>query len=537
MFPTKLISKHRDAAAIDFWRSRHSLDGTLIPPPKLCSSSVYKIFIHDEYYEKAIMHCGEKILNYFSPSSPNISPPLLFASISSNLSSISSPSYMLFHHLSLVNNALPTSRRLRHQNHIAVQDVAPCFFCMKGQDSFSHIYSECVVVSNARVCFFRNLSLDISPFSCTPRPPPSSPSSFSPLSPSECILPRKIHSHRLRNFISSLMNSPSSIPLPSHSPSGISPLAPDTIGASLGPTFLFDIPRALVQPILAFNFAVWKYRKPSRAAAPIRGLEWIVSKIVESATNLISCFKTKKRKSPLSTSPIIDPSISSHNVAILSADSNVAICYTDGSACPNPGLGGAGVSIFLRNSDMVFDAGVSTGYCTNNIAELVALLICFSELVRLFTLKAFASAIIFCDSSYAIKQATGSKIPASNRSLILRLRDAFSKASLSFELKLFWLKGHSTAGGNARVDFLSKTFASHNSPNARGFDVNALQTYSCSMTSWVYGFPLITVPLNLFVSLFTYFPWPSYPCLSAIDYVAPVAAIPSLPGPPKRRKL
>jgi ribonuclease HI len=405
---------------------------------------------------------------------------------------------------------------------------------MKGEDSFSHIYSECIVVSNARASFFRNLSLDISPFS---RTSPSSPLSSSPSISSECILPRKIHSCRLRNFIFSLMHSPSSSSFPSPLPSfDISPLAPETIGASLGPTFLIDIPRALVQPVLAFNFAVWKYRKPARAAAPVRGLEWIVSRIAESATNLISCFKSKKRKAPLAV-PLIEPSISNHNSIVSSSDSSVAICYTDGSASPNPGPGGAGVAIFLRNLDVIVDAGASTGYCTNNIAELAALLICFSELLRLFALRAFNSAIIFCDSSYAINQATGSKVPSSNRSLTLRLREAYNKSALAFDFKLIWLKGHSTAGGNIRVDFLAKTFASCNIPNALSFDANSFFTYSCSSAPWVYGYPLITVPLKFFIALFNYFPWPSYPCLSAIDYTAPVAILPSLPGSPKRRKL
>ena len=75
------------------------------------------------------------------------------------------------------------------------------------------------------------------------------------------------------------------------------------------------------------------------------------------------------------------------------------------------GPSGAGVSICLQDPDEVLDAGVSIGLSSNNAAELVALLICFVELLRLADLRHFCTAFIFCDSSYAIHQATSSKLP------------------------------------------------------------------------------------------------------------------------------
>jgi len=470
------------------------------------------------------VHCGEKISKYISPCSPLIFSPFdIISNISSNLSSIPSPSFLLYHHFSLTNNALPTSRRLRHQNHIPVSDVAPCFFCGIDQDSFSHIYSDCVVVSNARSLLFRQLDLDLSPFThivpSTPLPKPhvSSPSvsllpSVPPhpnvlLSPSRSIstscpfLPRSHSFPRLVHFLSSLIQrSTSSVPPLPPTTSSIYPLAAATVGASLGPTFLFGVPETLLRPILAFNFAVWSYRKPALASSPVQGPHWLVSRIVERATGLLSCFKSKIRKSASPVLPDEDPSIINHRALTSSSESNVVFCYTDGSAFPNPGPSGAGVSMFLQNPDEVLDAGVSIGFSTNNAAELVALLICFVELLRLSELRHFVTAFIFCDSSYAIYQATSSKLPGSNRDLIKRLRTVHSKAIAAFNVKLLWIRGHSVAGGNNRVDRLSRTFASLNPPQPAPFDTSRLSSYSSSSSSWPFGFPLASVPFNCFFS-------------------------------------
>ena len=150
---TKLIAKHRDAAAVDFWRSRHLPDGTLVPLINPASPAVYKIVIQDVFYDDAAEHCGCKVLKHISPSS-TVSPLDVISSISSNLRSIASPNFLLLHHFSLINNALPTSRRLRHQFHIAVDNVAPCYFCGRKQDSLSLIFFVTVLLFLMLVLFF-----------------------------------------------------------------------------------------------------------------------------------------------------------------------------------------------------------------------------------------------------------------------------------------------------------------------------------------------------------------------------------------------
>jgi len=94
---TKLISHHRDAAAVDFWRSRHLPDGKLLPLSKCKSPDVYKIVITDVYLDRVLEHYGAKYRKFImSPSIPNLSPSDVIQSISDNLCSIKAPSYLRY---------------------------------------------------------------------------------------------------------------------------------------------------------------------------------------------------------------------------------------------------------------------------------------------------------------------------------------------------------------------------------------------------------------------------------------------------------
>ena len=163
---SKLIMDHRNAAGVDFWRGRHAADGTLLPLAKPSSPNIYKCFVEDIYSDQVVTHYGNKFSSFLSAS---LSVPLplppsdLFYCISDNLLNISAPSSLLLHHFLLIHNALPTSRRLRHMSNTSIDDVAPCFFCNKGQDSVTHMLTCCPVVNKARALFFNKFSFDLSP--------------------------------------------------------------------------------------------------------------------------------------------------------------------------------------------------------------------------------------------------------------------------------------------------------------------------------------------------------------------------------------
>ena len=145
---TKLISLHRDAAAIDYWRSKHLPDGTLTPPAKMGSSSLYKVFISDTYLDIASSHLSSKIHRFISssPSNPLPPPSTWLNSLSSSMLSCPAPNFLRFHQFSLINNALPSSRRMRHQNKIAISNIPPCFFCVVKTRNLWSIFSLLVLL-------------------------------------------------------------------------------------------------------------------------------------------------------------------------------------------------------------------------------------------------------------------------------------------------------------------------------------------------------------------------------------------------------
>ena len=204
-----------------------------------------------------------------------------------------------------------------------------------------------------------------------------------------------------------------------------------------------------------------------------------------------------------------DPSVNKHDKIVELASIRTAICYTDGSATPNPGPSGAGASIFLRNPDRVHDLGVSTGSGTNNIGELVALHICFMHLTSLFERGLFDQAIIFSDSRYALGLASSSKPPASNHQIVTALRKSHSDARSKFKVDLHWIRGHSNIGGNERADRLSNIFSSFNPSPPPPFTVSRC-AYSSYDSDWWPGFPLVGLPCDHYIK--------------TIPHITPVAA-------------
>ena len=163
--------------------------------------------------------------------------------------------HFLFHHFSLLNNAIATSRRMRHQNHMPKSLVPICFFCASSQDSLLHIYTSCSVILAARSSFFASIGL-------LP--------SFRVLFPSYASL---------------------SFSLP------------------LTFSFLVSTPHSFVIPVIVFNFAVWKYRRPALGSLFEQDKHWRASRIAELASTLLprpkpaSKRKTKsKRPTPTSNS-------------------------------------------------------------------------------------------------------------------------------------------------------------------------------------------------------------------------------------------
>ena len=126
---SKSISNHRDAAAVDFWRGRHAFDGTLIPLSDFSSPFLYNSLVEDEYLDTAMNHTGNKISKFLARKS-------LFAAtdaegcmlaLAHNMALARKvPRPYTVYHFTLVNNAVATERRKRHQFGVERQRVAFC---------------------------------------------------------------------------------------------------------------------------------------------------------------------------------------------------------------------------------------------------------------------------------------------------------------------------------------------------------------------------------------------------------------------------
>jgi len=178
------------------------------------------------------------------------------------------------------------------------------------------------------------------------------------------------------------------------------------------------------------------------------------------------------------------------------------VCYTDGSASPNPGPSGAGACFFVQTPDLVADLGKSRGFSTNNAAELYALGMLALKLVDLLASHPHVKrAVVFCDSKIAIDACDRPKKSKNlaNASIVRALQKTMEFARLKLGIELRWVKGHTTVGGNERADLISKRFANV-AGNSDVFDF--LGTFDCHFftTPWAYGFPLAGLPLDFFTS-------------------------------------
>ena len=166
--------------------------------------------------------------------------------------------------------------------------------------------------------------------------------------------------------------------------------------------------------------------------------------------------KGKKKLDP----NFIDPQTIEHDILTTNIQDDLVICYTDGSASPNPGPCGAGASVFIAATATVVDIGASLGFGSNNYAELYALGMLFIELANTCTSDpSISTAFIFCDSNLAINAATSKKIPLTNVPITRFLRLALEALNGVIKVGLKWIRGHSRIGGNERVDRISKRYA------------------------------------------------------------------------------
>jgi ribonuclease HI len=295
-------------------------------------------------------------------------------------------------------------------------------------------------------------------------------------------------------------SSSSSTLLASHAPLALTPTPAPTAPFPLHTSFLAaPLPKELLAPLLAFNSAAWRFRKPAQASRLVKAPVWIVDRLVELAHSLLQTIKPPKRKK-VGNSAAAEASIDEHSKVVMEAGPDTFICYTDGSASPNPGPTGAGAVVYAQGPDFFYDMGKSLGFSTNNAAEIYAIGMLTLKLLDIVKSHPLVKrAVVFSDSKLAIG-ACASKVPPLANALAIRsLRKLLDFVQTKLKIAFYWIKGHAAVGGNERVDKLSKRFAMVQG-NSEVVDCNG--TFSCLSYSapWAFGFPLADLPSFLFTS-------------------------------------
>jgi len=138
--------------------------------------------------------------------------------------------------------------------------------------------------------------------------------------------------------------------------------------------------------------------------------------------------------------------------------------YTDGACSGNPGIGGWGVVIIIKDSKPIFLKG-GTINTTNNRMELTATIkaLKYFEDPQLIT--------VITDSKY-VKDGTGSwiinwkkngwktasKKPVKNKELWVELDSQIAKHNITWK----WVKGHTGDKYNEKADLLARSFIENN---------------------------------------------------------------------------
>lgn len=376
-----------------------------IPYLRAASSSIYQSLITDVFLEKSSKHFSKRIYDNSARYSerPDFLPgPFpLPKSILNRIQHCTSLPNHIFYHH--MSLCLNTLATTSRMRHFN-GNVAHCYLCGEEEDSLYHIYVRCKTVSSARCLFFSSL--------------PGS---------TKCDIPHP--HHPASSHLCVYLNFP------------------------LSHTLLSDSADNLSSSILLFNYAIWRFRLPAAAALPEKGPQWIASHISSIGCSLS---KPKRSKSNYKTS---------HNKNLSALPEDSIICYTDGSASPNPGPCGAGVFICDPLRLQAYDCGAALGQGTNNIGELYALGLCLRRLLSFAGPRRIA---IYTDSELACSLVCSSKRPRKNADLTVAVRRVYKRALAKHSIEILWVKGHSDVPGNSRVDKTAKRFA--HSPGSLDLD-------------------------------------------------------------------
>jgi ribonuclease HI len=207
--------------------------------------------------------------------------------------------------------------------------------------------------------------------------------------------------------------------------------------------------------IIYFNFAVWL----TRCAGEVRNIEGDLT-ICTTFTQLAhksypALLGTASVPKAVSERKLKQAAFVIALTAELSHQTNILICFTDGSS--RDGLGGAGYAISFRGT--TYKHYVSLGKASNNMTELYALGMACQAIIQIINSLRLPSSItnkiecyFFPDSKYAINTVTHVNTPGKHKLLCSVITAMVDDLNTIHTIHWNWCPGHSKVPLNETVD-------------------------------------------------------------------------------------
>ena len=133
------------------------------------------------------------------------------------------------------------------------------------------------------------------------------------------------------------------------------------------------------------------------------------------------------------------------------------VIYTDGSACPNPGHIGLGVSMKVGIRTQVY--GESIGIGSNITAELCAIDSAIKKCCNLQVIHQFSRIFIFSDCQNAIDLSIGRVKPTSSFDVVKSIQENLATLRSKISVDILWVPAHVGVPGNEAANIAAKEAA------------------------------------------------------------------------------
>jgi hypothetical protein len=223
-----------------------------------------------------------------------------------------------------------------------------------------------------------------------------------------------------------------------------------------------------------FNFTIYSVRcqvetKGGTLTNPLH----IISSFENTARTYCPALIGLKQKRLFALTQFKTQAIAKVKELINTLDNDTVLCFTDGSANPNPGSSGAGIYIAYR--DFTYTTYTSLGPGTNNTGELYAIgMACDALSAHSKELAGAKRVIILPDSLYAIGTLIEGWKAKANIALIRSVKGKLHHLYLPYSF--LYCPGHCDIQGNEEADYRAG-LGTLDSANGLGLTINQRLSY------------------------------------------------------------